>query len=167
MNKKHMYIGVFAALGVFALFFIFTGFNENGTSFTPTLQSPEVDSVALSEILRDTLAMQTNELITEDVVVGEGEVAEAGDVLTVHYTGALPDGTVFDSSVARGEPFRFQLGAGMVIAGWDQGFAGMREGGKRILVIPPSLGYGEQGIGPIPGDATLVFEVELLEVEGQ
>lgn len=102
----------------------------------------------------------------EDIQVGSGETAEAGKVVSVHYTGWLVDGTKFDSSVDRGEPFEFPLGQGMVIQGWDQGVQGMKVGGKRKLTIPPELGYGARGAGGvIPPNATLIFEVELLDVK--
>ncbi len=101
----------------------------------------------------------------EDLSAGSGTEATAGTTVVVHYTGWLTDGTEFDSSVDRGEPFSFPLGAHRVIAGWDEGVAGMKVGGKRKLVIPPELGYGAQGAGGvIPPNATLVFDVELLEV---
>lgn len=102
----------------------------------------------------------------KDVTVGSGAEAQAGNTVSVHYTGWLTDGTKFDSSVDRGQPFSFPLGAGRVIPGWDEGVAGMKEGGKRILVIPADLGYGANGAGGvIPPNATLIFEVELLDVE--
>lgn len=105
------------------------------------------------------------ELKIEDIKVGEGAAAKAGDLVSVHYTGWLADGTKFDSSVDRGEPIEFPLGAGMVIAGWEQGLEGLKVGGKRKLTIPPELGYGEAGAaGVIPPNATLVFEVELMGV---
>lgn len=104
-------------------------------------------------------------LIIDDVVLGDGEVVEAGDRVTVHYIGTLQNGQQFDNSYERGEPFSFEVGEGRVIKGWEEGIAGMREGGQRILVIPPELGYGSEGFGPIPGNATLVFAVELLSVE--
>ena len=105
-------------------------------------------------------------LIIEEVVVGAGAEAAAGRKITVHYTGWLVDGTKFDSSRDRDDPFAFPLGAGRVIRGWDEGVQGMKVGGTRKLTIPPALGYGARGAGGvIPPNATLVFEVELLAVE--
>jgi len=98
-----------------------------------------------------------------DLKVGDGDIAEAGQMANVHYTGWLTDGTKFDSSVDRGQPFQFRIGAGNVIRGWDEGVKGMRIGGKRHLTIPPDMGYGANGYPPvIPANATLVFDVELL-----
>jgi FKBP-type peptidyl-prolyl cis-trans isomerase len=100
-----------------------------------------------------------------DLSKGKGAVAKAGDQVKVHYTGWLTDGKKFDSSLDRGDPFVFKLGAGMVIKGWDEGVAGMKVGGKRQLRIPADLGYGAAGAGAaIPPNATLVFDVELLGV---
>jgi len=108
-------------------------------------------------------------LIIEDVVVGDGAAAAAGQDVKVHYTGWLTDGIMkgrkFDSSKDRNDPFVFPLGAGHVIKGWDEGVQGMKVGGKRLLTIPPALGYGARGAGGvIPPNATLLFEVELLGV---
>jgi len=102
----------------------------------------------------------------EDLVGGTGAEAKAGDTVSVHYTGWLINGTEFDSSLKRGQPFEFTLGQGRVIQGWDEGVAGMKVGGKRKLTIPPELGYGARGSGSqIPPNSTLVFEVELLEIK--
>ena len=119
------------------------------------------------------VAGEITELQITDLDEGTGQVAEAGMVAVVHYTGWLHDaaadenkGRKFDSSVDRGQPFRFPLGAGRVIKGWDQGVAGMKVGGKRRLVIPPDMAYGQRGAGNvIPPGATLVFDVELLDLE--
>jgi peptidylprolyl isomerase len=102
-----------------------------------------------------------------DLVVGTGATAATGDTATVHYVGTFTTGVKFDSSYDRGQPFTFRIGAGNVIRGWDEGIPGMKVGGKRRLVIPPSLAYGSQGQGPIPPNATLVFEVALLSLAGK
>jgi FKBP-type peptidyl-prolyl cis-trans isomerase len=101
----------------------------------------------------------------QELKVGTGDTAKAGDMVEVHYTGWLKDGKKFDSSVDRGEPFTFKLGASQVIKGWDEGVAGMKEGGKRKLIIPADLAYGKKGRGPIPADAELTFDVELLKIK--
>jgi peptidylprolyl isomerase len=102
----------------------------------------------------------------EDLVVGSGPEVKRGDHVTVHYTGSLTDGTVFDSSVERGTPFDYTAGIGQVIPGWDLGVVGMKKGGKRKLTIPPNLAYGARGVpGKIPPNATLLFQVEILDVQ--
>lgn len=106
------------------------------------------------------------ELTIEDIIVGEGTEAVKHSIVTVNYTGWLEDGSKFDSSLNPGrEPFRFTVGAGQVIQGWDQGIPGMKIGGKRKLTIPPSMGYGNRDNGAIPANSVLIFEVDLLVVE--
>lgn len=120
-----------------------------------------------------TSSSSINELQKIDTMPGTGREAEAGFNVSVHYTGWLYDekadghkGAKFDSSVDRKQPFDFALGAGQVIQGWDEGFAGMKIGGKRTLIIPPEMGYGARGAGGvIPPNATLIFDVELLDVK--
>ena len=136
---------------------------------SPGMTQGDQDNDILNE---DTMhEVDTTNLGIKDIDLGEGLVAEKGTLVTVHYVGTFEDGSIFDSSVARGEPFQFVLGAGQVIAGWDAGVEGMMIGGKRMLTIPSELGYGDQGITDafgnevIPGGATLLFEVELLGVE--
>lgn len=106
----------------------------------------------------------TKELVVRDLVEGDGEVAESGDRVTVRYSGWLPNGMLFDSSVGRA-PFSAYLGRREVIPGWDQGVRGMKVGGKRGLVIPPELGYGAKAVGSIPANSVLVFEIELVRVQ--
>ena len=111
--------------------------------------------------------MSSSHLIIEDLSVGEGAEAVVGKQVTVHYTGWLANGSKFDSSLDRNDPFDFPLGRGQVIRGWDEGVVGMKVGGKRRLTIPPEMGYGVRGAGGvIPPNATLVFDVELLAVNG-
>lgn len=104
-------------------------------------------------------------LIIDDVILGNGDEAKAGDTVTVHYVGTLQNGDEFDNSRKRGAPFTFTLGEGKVIKGWEEGISGMKAGGKRVLVIPSDKAYGDKGYGPIPGGATLVFAVELLSIK--
>jgi len=125
------------------------------------------DAPVVGEEAADVIVPESDTLMKEDLVVGTGAETKSGDVVTVHYTGTLIDGTKFDSSLDRGEPFSFVLGAGNVIEGWEQGVLGMKVGGKRKLTIPPDLGYGETGQGSIPPSATLIFEIELLKTEPQ
>lgn len=110
--------------------------------------------------------VETGELIIEDLKVGQGDPVEKYDIVTVNYTGWLKDGTKFDSSLNPGRtPFRFTVGAGQVITGWDEGIPGMKIGGKRKLTIPPNMGYGNRDMGTIPANSTLIFEVDLLGIE--
>ena len=124
---------------------------------TPTPTRPENNKIIKME----------NGLQIEDLKVGTGTEAKSGDTISVNYVGALANGTVFDASEKHGGPATFQIGVGQLIKGWDEGIPGMKVGGKRKLVVPPSLGYGSQNVGngAIPPNSTLVFEVELLAVQ--
>jgi FKBP-type peptidyl-prolyl cis-trans isomerase len=106
-----------------------------------------------------------NKLIVDDVVLGNGDEVKSGDTVTVHYVGTLQNGQEFDNSNKRGTPFTFTVGEGKVIKGWEEGIVGMKKGGKRILVIPSDLGYGANGYGPIPGGASLVFAIDLIDIK--
>lgn len=104
-------------------------------------------------------------MVVDDIKIGTGPSVKEGDVVAVHYVGTLQGGQEFDNSKKRGSPFSFTVGAGQVIKGWDEGLVGMQVGGQRVLVIPPDKAYGEKGVGPIPGNATLVFSIELIEIK--
>lgn len=131
---------------------------------TKKTEEPSAET-AKGNTMTATASTAVTSLKSEDLKVGTGTEAASGKRVKVHYTGWLTDGKKFDSSVDRGQPFEFNLGAGQVIRGWDQGVVGMKVGGKRKLTIPSDMGYGAQGAGGvIPPNATLVFEVELLGV---
>jgi FKBP-type peptidyl-prolyl cis-trans isomerase len=123
-----------------------------------------VKPMTFTGVPTDTVKLDSG-LQYKDLVVGTGQETKTGNLVSVHYTGWLTDGTKFDSSVDRGQPFEFSAGAGNVIKGWDDGVVGMRIGGYRILVIPPNMAYGPQGQGSIPANATLVFEIVLLNIK--
>ena len=171
MKPTQTGIAVALALAVVVLFFILPGLSpfgspapSNGTVTEATTTTATNAQTASTTMPTDT----TNQLQIIDESVGTGAAAAAGDTVTVNYVGAFTNGTVFDASANHPETkngFTFTLGAGQVIAGWDEGIVGMKVGGKRKLIVPPALGYGSQDYGPIPGNSTLVFEVELLKVQ--
>ena len=144
-------IAVATALVVVAYFFAFNPFVNMSSQGADTFSTVPGDTSAPVQ------------LVVQDEVIGNGTEARVGDQVMVHYTGRLQDGAVFDSSIGR-DPIQFTLGIGEVIPGWDQGLQGMKVGGKRLLVIPSSLAYGPEDYGPIPGNSTLIFEVELMGV---
>jgi len=159
-------------VGIFVVgYFVFGGnalsiFNKSSINqaVPSTVKIDETPSTNMSDLQNTQNIPASSEFQIKDMVVGTGAEAVSGKIITVHYVGTLTNGQKFDSSVDRGQPFEFALGAGQVIAGWDQGFAGMKVGGKRILTIPPEMGYGAGQVGPIPPNSTLIFEVELLGV---
>ena len=132
--------------------------SSEGTANTGTTAAPATPGVKAG-----TVTLPSG-LQYEDLVQGDGPVAETGTQVSVHYTGWLTDGTKFDSSLDSGQPITFQIGTGSIIQGWNEGIRGMKVGGKRKLTIPPHLGYGAGGRPPIPPNATLLFEVELVAV---
>ena len=155
MNKlsKKEGVAVFVGIGVLAYLF-FTG---------PIMSLFSVPSGDAG--LTNNTQMNQDGFVAQDITVGSGQLAEAGDKIAAHYVGTLVNGQVFDSSRDRGTPIEFMLGVGQVIRGWDEGLVGMRVGGKRVLTISPEYAYGPNAVGSIPANSTLVFEVELMSVE--
>lgn len=149
--SRNQSIGVFVAIVV-------TGFILFGGQFLNLFSSNDNSNQA-------NMQQGTTGVKVENIVNGQGILAEKGDLITVDYIGTLTDGKVFDSSIDRKQPFTFQLGVGQVIKGWDEGVLGMRVGGKRRLTIGSDFAYGNQAVGTIPPNSTLVFEVELLKVQ--
>lgn len=148
IRNRRILLGVIAVLIIaLAAYFIYRSINSSPGNISGDIQDVQ-------------------ELVIEDLVQGEGPVVKNGDTVQVHYTGWLTNGNKFDSSLDRGQPFKVTVGAGAVIKGWDQGLLGMQAGGKRRLTIPAELAYGNQGVGNIiPANATLIFEIELLEIQ--
>lgn len=167
MTYRYWALGLVVVIG----FVLFVANYAKADDKAAAVDTPQASSEAVKEAPKK--AKVSHKVVTtasglkyEILKKGNGPVAKAGQTVSVHYTGWLTDGKKFDSSVDRGEPFQFALGAGQVIKGWDEGVAGMKVGEKRKLTIPSSLGYGDRGAGGvIPPGATLVFDVELLGVQ--
>jgi FKBP-type peptidyl-prolyl cis-trans isomerase FkpA len=161
---------ILAGAGILLLFVLFLAYRIWNTD-RQTRQAQAAEATTAASSLTQAAATQaaganttSSGLKIEDEVVGTGAAAKSGDKVTVNYTGWLTNGTKFDSSLDHNQPFSFTLGVGQVIQGWDQGVVGMKVGGKRKLTIPPNLAYGASGNGSIPGNATLIFEIDLLSI---
>ncbi len=153
---RNEYIGVSVSMAV-------VGFLLFGAQFWSLFNTNNILG-AEAALTSQVMDIPSSGVKTEDLVLGTGPTASVGDTVTVNYVGMLPDGKVFDSSYDRNEPFIFKLGEGRVIRGWEEGFQGMKVGGKRRLIIAPDYAYGNQHVGPIPANSPLIFEVELLNV---
>ncbi|MCA9365556.1 FKBP-type peptidyl-prolyl cis-trans isomerase [Candidatus Kaiserbacteria bacterium] len=177
-NKFEITVGIFSIIAMaFGLFAIQTKVNLSELNDAPQSQQAAAGIVVVSENAgqagtAEALLEASNNsgklenLVIDDVLIGVGDqVVEKGDEIIVNYIGRLRNGTEFDNSYTRGEPFTFKVGDRKVISGWDEGVIGMKVGGQRILVIPSDMAYGDDGYGPIPPKATLVFAIELLEIK--
>ncbi len=174
MQKKTLYTGIAVTLAIIVIAFFFYWHSSTPTATAPTtVQQTQgttgaaaaptpAEQQQIQAILQN--ATSQNSVTIQEVKIGTGATATAGHEVAVNYIGKLSDGSTFDASANHGGAFTFTLGAGQVIKGWDQGVAGMKVGGERILVIPPSLGYGAQQVGPIPANSTLIFDVQLVGV---
>jgi len=171
MITKFEAIGLFASVALMAVALFLLRLDTTADSVASVAGSQVASVVVVNEETSRTQALTASlteadgdRLIVDDIVFGTGVEAAVGDTVVVHYIGRLSNGQEFDNSNKRGEPFTFTLGDGEVIAGWEQGVAGMKVGGERILVIPPTLGYGERNVGPIPANSTLIFALELIAI---
>jgi peptidylprolyl isomerase len=173
-NRQRAIIGVIAFLVIVLIaFFVYRDYQTKlQASITPTPSSTSSTTAGSYPIgTLDTTppspsanaVTTTSGLVYEDLLVGDGATVKSGDTVSVNYTGWLEDGTKFDSSIDRGQPSEFTLG--QVIPGWNEGLVGMKVNGTRLLVIPPSLGYGSTANGPIPANSTLLFEVQLVSIK--
>lgn len=178
MINKIEIIGVFLCVATMALALFLLQHNTKASVLSKVTGDSQVASVVavdsdqnntenLEKTIKNSIDMKGNidTLISDDVVIGKGAEAKAGDTVSVHYVGTLQNGQEFDNSNKRGAAFEFTVGEGRVIKGWDQGVVGMKVGGTRILVIPADLAYGANAVGPIPANSTLVFSIELLSIK--
>src|SRR3990167_7626772 len=168
MNPTQTGIATALALVVVIMFFILPGLSPFGQPQSAAVGDAQtLPTASQDQTATNTMPTDITQLMMKDQVVGTGAAAATGDTVTVNYVGALTNGTVFDASANHGTTgFTFTLGAGQVIKGWDEGIVGMKEGGKRTLLIPADLAYGPQAVGNvIPANSALVFEVELLKVQ--
>lgn len=147
-----------------AVAIIFVGYTLFGSNIMSLFQQNTMSENSLGAAASANPSNNNNGVIINDVVVGQGALVKTGDLVSVNYILSLSDGTVVQNSKDFGQPFKFTLGAGEVIPGWEMGFAGMKVGGVRTIVIPPELAYGSNQNGPIPPNSTLVFTIELLDV---
>jgi FKBP-type peptidyl-prolyl cis-trans isomerase len=175
MINKFEAVGIFACIGIMALALFLLRIDSQTellSSIDSETQAAKVitaseDADVLKKTLSNSLSAsgKVQDLIIDDVVLGEGDAVVEGDTIVVHYIGTLENGQQFDNSYIKGTPYTVTVGAGTVIKGWDQGLLGMKKGGQRILVIPAELAYGNKAVGPIPANSTLVFSVELIEIK--
>jgi len=156
-----------------AVAIIFVGYTLFGGDIMSLFQNKSMNQDSQATAVNTDVSTSTenatqntsNSVLIKDVTIGKGAEVKTGQLVTVNYILALSDGKVIQNSKYSGKPFQFTLGAGQVIHGWEQGFAGMKVGGVRIITIPPALGYGSQAQGPIPANSTLVFTIELLDAK--
>lgn len=158
MSKKQIFLIIGTVIILGGLFVL----NKKQDNKSPNSASEPLTTQPLSN---QSSATSSAQLKIEDLRVGDGAEVTPGDTVQINYTGTLENGTKFDSSYDRGQPFETKIGVGQVIKGWDEGVVGMKVGGKRKLIIPPDLGYGSRVVGLIPASSTLIFEVELLDVK--
>lgn len=169
-NKFELIVGgisiLFMVLAVYLVQVESVLFKSGPAGSVPTSQSASLSQALTDQYLPAVASKDNlNNMIIDDIKTGSGAEVKSGDQVSVHYAGTFQDGTEFDNSKKRGAPFEFKVGASQVIKGWDEGLVGMKVGGERVLVVPPEKAYGEKGIGPIPGNSTLVFTIELLDIK--
>jgi FKBP-type peptidyl-prolyl cis-trans isomerase len=170
-------VGIFLSVAVMAVALAVIRFQtdaftlaqqERGAADQPgAVVVAQTDSDALTQEIKDSVTLDgtLSRLVIDDVRIGTGQSVQLGNTVLVHYIGTLRDGTQFDNSYLRNEPFELTLGEGKVIKGWEEGLIGMQTGGRRILVIPAEMAYGNRQVGPIPPNSALIFSVELVEIK--